>query len=757
MSLNRTSRFAGDLLSICVALALLLPSDCRSQAIDLSSYFEQQRVTQKIVTLLSNYTITEAKSTISLLDLELQSSSENKIYSGLRTILFSIFRTEHAASFSIEGAAKNEAEAKRLDNLAKDSMRPSTLTGAVDTITADRYSRQAEKIRSDAKASVAKSQEELANSLKDALEFAFFCREKGEGRLAVKIHQLVRAKVHILPENSRNGSDEISVWTEAEIEETINSAEVLHDSLARCSKAILSNRHLEVNSVASEALQDMPSNPWLLALKRESDDAISRSSKLKENAVIAEEAKQYETALSLITKGLEINSDDPESTELRKKLTKIIDEKDIQISKATDLESGGFFEESMEIYDTYGLFSDLQRVAGKLGTEIEESGNFIRANELYKVAGNSEGLQRTKDLMKDQILEYEKADSLVAENSFQEARMIYRRYNDSAKIRETQVLEGNREFLLGNYDVAMERFREALAADEIERLNQFLEERSVNISKAQEAEQSANWVGALALYEAANDPEGIRRTASILGKRMEKEGLFGSALECYERAGDFQAAADLRERVPSEQLQQFASLSPKQIFERANPACVTVTTIGSDGRFIQEGHGSGFFVARGGWVLTNNHVVSNALVVGLRLSDGRFVRAEVIDTSIVPDLAVLKCDLNDHSVLKLGDSSKVVTGEDVCAIGTPIVTSLSSTLNSGHIASVDREFKKNPVFQIDVSINHGNSGGPLLNDRGQVIGINTFGLGDLNIDRVNFSIRINSALNILQSNSVPGF
>src|SRR5690606_28219954 len=121
----------------------------------------------------------------------------------------------------------------------------------------------------------------------------------------------------------------------------------------------------------------------------------------------------------------------------------------------------------------------------------------------------------------------------------------------------------------------------------------------------------------------------------------------------------------------------------------------------------------------------------------------RFVVATVVDSSEVPDLALLKAEIDRHAVIKSGNSDFVETGDPVSVIGTPFIVELSSTLGNGHIAAVDRTFRDNAVFQIDATINHGNSGGPLLNDRGQAIGINTFGFGDLGAQGLNFSIKIN--------------
>lgn len=149
---------------------------------------------------------------------------------------------------------------------------------------------------------------------------------------------------------------------------------------------------------------------------------------------------------------------------------------------------------------------------------------------------------------------------------------------------------------------------------------------------------------------------------------------------------------------------------------------------GFDGAPSQENSslGSGFIISKDGYVITNNHVVSEADEIVVRLNDRREFVAELIGTDKSSDIAVLKIDATDLPVLKLGDSSKATVGEWVLAIGSPFGFDYSVT--AGIISAIGRSLPNEnyvPFIQTDVAINPGNSGGPLFNLDGEVIGVNS--------------------------------
>jgi putative serine protease PepD len=173
---------------------------------------------------------------------------------------------------------------------------------------------------------------------------------------------------------------------------------------------------------------------------------------------------------------------------------------------------------------------------------------------------------------------------------------------------------------------------------------------------------------------------------------------------------------------------------------------------------VGDGSGSGFVISDEGYVVTNNHVITGADDADIEVGffDGDTVRAEVVGRSPSYDLAVLKVERDDLVPARLGDSSGVVVGDPVIAIGSPL--GLESTVTSGIVSALDRpvtaggqgETSFINAMQTDAAINPGNSGGPLVDAAGRVIGVNsaiaTLGMGPNpgNIG-LGFAIPINQA------------
>ena len=141
-------------------------------------------------------------------------------------------------------------------------------------------------------------------------------------------------------------------------------------------------------------------------------------------------------------------------------------------------------------------------------------------------------------------------------------------------------------------------------------------------------------------------------------------------------------------------------------------------------REVQRGVGSGFIISADGYVLTNAHVVAGADEVYVTLTDKREFKAKVLGSDARTDVAVLKVDGASLPVLKMGDSNKIRVGEWVVAIGSPF--NLENSVTAGIISAKSRDTGEYlPLIQSDVAVNPGNSGGPLINMRGEVIGINS--------------------------------
>ncbi len=189
------------------------------------------------------------------------------------------------------------------------------------------------------------------------------------------------------------------------------------------------------------------------------------------------------------------------------------------------------------------------------------------------------------------------------------------------------------------------------------------------------------------------------------------------------------------------------------LYEKANPAVVRVeTVINTPDRFgflfPHGGQGSGFLVDTEGHILTNYHVVHDASTVQVVLPNGETLDAKVAGRSPADDVALLKVDAKDVAgiePLPLADSSAIETGQMAIAVGSPF--GLDNSVTVGVISGVERSrpgVLSRPItgmIQTDASLNPGNSGGPLLNSLGEVIGINT-------------SIEANSAFSIIDPKGI---
>lgn len=184
---------------------------------------------------------------------------------------------------------------------------------------------------------------------------------------------------------------------------------------------------------------------------------------------------------------------------------------------------------------------------------------------------------------------------------------------------------------------------------------------------------------------------------------------------------------------------------------------------GESGSLVETGIGSGFIYKKESgyyYALTNNHVIANSESIKILTSnqsvDDDLADAEVVGTDDVYDVAVIRFKSDqDLTVLNMGDSDKVQTGEDVYAIGSPYGTDFAGSISSGILSAPVRKFEQYShsyeYLQTDTAINPGNSGGPLLNSSGEVIGINSMKIADTESDNMGFAIPINMALDIAES------
>ena len=190
------------------------------------------------------------------------------------------------------------------------------------------------------------------------------------------------------------------------------------------------------------------------------------------------------------------------------------------------------------------------------------------------------------------------------------------------------------------------------------------------------------------------------------------------------------------------------TLSLTELFAGANPAVVAISTEmtgrNAFGSIVtQPAAGSGFIISADGYIVTNNHVIDGATSISVLMHDGVKYPAELVGRDPSSDLAVLKIEAGNLSYLTLGNSDKLQVGEQVAAIGNPL-GEFANSMTVGYISALDREINIDGtariMLQTDAAVNSGNSGGPLLDMKGRVIGIVTAKSSGSNVEGLGFAI-----------------
>ncbi len=202
-----------------------------------------------------------------------------------------------------------------------------------------------------------------------------------------------------------------------------------------------------------------------------------------------------------------------------------------------------------------------------------------------------------------------------------------------------------------------------------------------------------------------------------------------------------------------------------EVAAKAKPTVVEITTEMASGsayfqQFIQSGAGSGVIISQDGYILTNNHVIDGATKVTVRLTTGTEYEAKVIGTDTQSDIAVIKVEATGLPYATIGNSAKLVVGEEVLAIGNPL-GSLGGSVTNGIISALDREItidgQKMRLLQTNAAINPGNSGGGLFNMQGQLVAIVNAKSSGTGIEGLGFAIPINYAYEIAEDLLANGY
>lgn len=182
----------------------------------------------------------------------------------------------------------------------------------------------------------------------------------------------------------------------------------------------------------------------------------------------------------------------------------------------------------------------------------------------------------------------------------------------------------------------------------------------------------------------------------------------------------------------------------------------------NDGETVEQGNGSGIIISSDGYIVTNQHVVDGASEISVILNTGEEYTAKLVGQDTKTDLAVLKIDAgNDLPAATLGDSSNVKVGELAVAIGNPMGMEFSGSVTAGIISAVNRTMtidnRTYTLIQTDAAINSGNSGGALINQYGEIIGINSVKISSTGVEGMNFAISIDEAKPIIDDLMSSGY
>ena len=203
------------------------------------------------------------------------------------------------------------------------------------------------------------------------------------------------------------------------------------------------------------------------------------------------------------------------------------------------------------------------------------------------------------------------------------------------------------------------------------------------------------------------------------------------------------------------------AISWQDVYEKVLPSVVSITCYDSQ----STSSGTGVIMDADGYIITNAHVVEDALQIRVLLNDGRELEARCVGADALSDLAVLKVSATGLVPAEFGDSNALRVGDEVVAIGDPLGVELRGTMTNGIISGINRDIKSGnrtlTLLQTTAALNTGNSGGPLVNCYGQVVGINTMKIGDYasegGVEGLGFAIPITSVQTVLEQLANRGY
>lgn len=189
------------------------------------------------------------------------------------------------------------------------------------------------------------------------------------------------------------------------------------------------------------------------------------------------------------------------------------------------------------------------------------------------------------------------------------------------------------------------------------------------------------------------------------------------------------------------QLNEIVINKPKNYVKSLEDAVMASVTITS-----KNGHGSGLIISEDGLIATNYHVIADSTLLEVILNDGNKHKTTIVQINKEADLAILKIDKTGLKPFLISDSNNIEIGKDVFAIGTPKATDLSQTISKGIISALRTSSNGSKIIQTDSKVNSGNSGGPLVDTEGNLIGVVNAKHSGLGVEGISFAIPANIIL-----------
>ena len=291
----------------------------------------------------------------------------------------------------------------------------------------------------------------------------------------------------------------------------------------------------------------------------------------------------------------------------------------------------------------------------------------------------------------------------------------------------------------------VERYMQPNPREVVERYSRPLPGRPAVPAQPRRKSRKGLWVFLLCLVVTVGATAGALLWNS--GREKDREDRFNYDYEEQDSSADMEEIS-----IPTYPTGQGAALAvepaggreltAQEVYQQVNPSVVTVLAQLEEGVSV----GTGVIFTEDGYILTNYHVVEGGRDCGITLDNGRSYEAKYVAGDMENDLAVLKVDLTGLTPATFGDSDALVVGDKVYAIGNPLGVELRGTLTDGIVSAINRDVwvdgRTMTLIQTNAALNSGNSGGPLINSYGQVVGINTIKMSSAysNIEGLGFAI-----------------